>query len=113
MALAEVKLDGVLSGELTDAELAAEHSSITAAVIGRLWQKEGIQGRYFLGKSVCVPYSLFGGQLGQVPDFEAQMGFQVTHICCWGPDLRGTVTTKENRLTRVEVLEELGSARSP
>lgn len=33
VALAEVKLDGVLSGKFTDAELAAEHAPITTAVV--------------------------------------------------------------------------------
>ena len=87
MALAEVKLDGMLSGKLSDAELAAVYCSITAAVIFRLGRKEGLQGYHFLSESVGVPNSLFGGQLGQVPDSEPQVGLQVAYISCWGSNL--------------------------
>lgn len=101
MALAEVKLDGMLSGKLTDTELAAINSPITTAVILRLWRKKGLQGRYFLSESLRVPDSLFGRQFGQVPDSEPQVGFQVAYVSCWGSNLRGTVTAEEYRLTGI------------
>lgn len=87
MALAEVKLDGVLSGKFTDAELAAVHCPVATAVIERLWCEEGLQGHQFFCESMRVPYSLFGGQLGQVPDFKPQVSFQVADICSRGSNL--------------------------
>lgn len=113
MALAEVKLDGVLSGKFTDAELAAVHCPVATAVIVRLWREEGLQGHQFVSESVRVPYSLFGGQLGQVSDFKPQVSFQVAHICSWGSNLRSAVTTKEYRLTRFQILEKLGPSSPP
>lgn len=87
MTFAEMKLDGVLSGKLTNTELAAVHCPITVAVILRLWRKERLQGHQFLRESLGVPASLFGGQLSQLLDSEPQVGFQVAYVSCRGSDL--------------------------